>query len=73
MAFSIRFETDGVRCAKCHKQSTEAQPLLDLWVTGRAWRDRNYIEIHEDCLLKSIARLKKKAAVEAAKDAEALL
>jgi len=58
MAFTIRFETDGSKCAKCGKPSTEAKPLVDLWVTGRSWNDRNFIGLHEDCLLKAIAKLK---------------
>lgn len=41
-------------CDKCRKPSTELNPLVDMWTSGRHADQRNFIQIHISCLVKKI-------------------
>lgn len=53
-----RYDNDkGGKCAECRKGDT-GKPILAFVITGRSYQDRQFMELHEDCLnrrLKSLA------------------
>ena len=66
MALSIWLydSTDGSTCDKCRKQASKERPLVVLQVGSRRCDERQFVQVHEDCLFKGIAK-EKVAAVKA--------
>ena len=57
MAFNLQVRHGNLElCDKCKKPSTAERPLVDIWTTGPHYDQRNFIQIHKDCLLKAIAK-----------------
>ena len=57
MAFNLSITKEqSDTCDKCRKPASEQRPLIHLWTTGRSYDQRNFIQVHKDCLLKAIAK-----------------
>ena len=52
MMYTQRITDPGDKCDKCHKPASEARPMLAIQVVGRSWHDRQFVQIHFDCLAK---------------------
>jgi len=68
MAFNLQIK-HGVSelCDKCRKSGTVERPLVYMWTSGRSYDQRNFIQVHKDCLLRLIAKEETRGAVEVTK------
>ncbi len=44
-------------CDRCKDSASEQRPLLRIWTTGRHYDERNFLQIHLDCLAKIVKKV----------------
>jgi len=65
MSFNLQIKHgEKELCDKCRKPSYPDRPLVDMWTSGRSYEQRNFIQVHKDCLLKMIAKEEKLQSIE---------